>query len=102
MRNFEDTAQDINERSSERMNFRTKPRVKVAIQQAAALSGVDDSVFVMSAAYKAARGVIRAHEITVLSSTDHTTFFDALNNPQPPTDHLREAFERHKGRMISR
>ena len=33
MRIFEDTAQEIDERSSERMNFRTKPRVKAAIQQ---------------------------------------------------------------------
>jgi uncharacterized protein (DUF1778 family) len=29
----------VEERSSERMNFRTKPRIKQAIQQAAALSG---------------------------------------------------------------
>ena len=102
MRSFEDAAQDICEHSSERMNFRTKPRVKAAIQQAAALSGVDDSVFTMSAAYKAARDVIRAHETTVLSATDHSTFFDALDNPQPPTDQLREAFGRHKARVISR
>jgi hypothetical protein len=32
------------ERSTERMNFRVKPRIKSAIQRAAALSGVDDYV----------------------------------------------------------
>ncbi|MEO5598712.1 MAG: DUF1778 domain-containing protein, partial [Novosphingobium sp.] len=36
------------------MSFRTKPRIKETIQKAAALSGVDDSVFTMNAAYKAA------------------------------------------------
>ena len=102
MRIFEDTVQEIDERSSERMNFRTKPRVKAAIQQAAALSGVDDSVFTMSAAYKAAQDVIRAHETTVLSPADHAAFFDALDNPPPPTGRLREAFERHKARVTSR
>jgi uncharacterized protein (DUF1778 family) len=37
------------ERNTERMNFRVKPRIKATIQRAAALSGVDDSVFAMSA-----------------------------------------------------
>ena len=42
MLEFEDTAESVDERSTERMNFRTKPRIKATIQQAAALSGVDD------------------------------------------------------------
>ena len=52
------------------MNFRTEPRI-----EAAALSGVDDSVFTMNAAYKAARDVIEAHEATVLPPADHVIFF---------------------------
>lgn len=56
METFHDEIREIEERSSERMNFRTKPRIKKAIQQAAALAGVDDSVFTMNAAYKAAMG----------------------------------------------
>ena len=32
-----------------RMNFRTKPRIKVTIQMAAALAGLDDSAFTMQA-----------------------------------------------------
>ena len=73
MLEFEDTAGSVDERSTERMNFRTKPRIK-----AAALSGVDDSVFTMNAAYKAARDVIEAHEATVFSPADHAIFFEAL------------------------
>ena len=54
MLGFHDTTRAIDERNEARMNFRTKPRIKTAIQQAAALSGVDDSVFTMNAAYQPA------------------------------------------------
>lgn len=84
------------ERSSERMNFRTKPRIKQAIQRAAALSGVDDSAFTMNAAYKSAMETIAAHERTVLEPVDHEAFFAVLDNPPAPTDRLRAAFARHR------
>lgn len=51
---FHDKVAEIEERSSERMNFRTRPRIKQVIQRAVALSGVDASVFPMNAAYQAA------------------------------------------------
>jgi uncharacterized protein (DUF1778 family) len=97
---FHDKVAEIDERSSERMNFRTKPRIKKAIQQAAALSGVDDSVFTMNAAYQAATQTIAAHERTVLQPIDHQAFFAALEAPPAPTEALRVAFERH-GKTIS-
>ena len=84
------------------MNFRTKPRIKRAIQRAAALAGVDDSVFTMSAAYAAARAVIEAHESTTLARVDHAAFFAALDNPTPPTEALRDAFAQHEGRVKSK
>ena len=96
MRAFHDSLTEICERSSERMNFRTKPRIKEAIQRAAALSGVDDSVFTMNAAYRSAMETIAAHERTVLQPVDHAAFFAALDNPPVPTDKLRAAFARHK------
>jgi uncharacterized protein (DUF1778 family) len=99
MRAFDDTTSAIDERSSERMNFRTKPRIKQAIQRAAALSGVDDSVFTMNAAYRSALETIAAHEQTTLKPEDHAAFFAALDNAPEPTAKLREAFERH-GRMV--
>src|SRR3954469_11198534 len=102
MLGFQDQVGAIEERSSERMNFRTKPRIKQAIQQAAALSGVDDSVFTMNAAYKAAIETIAAHERTVLQPIDHGAFFAALDNPPAPTDKLRAAFDRHKATIASR
>ena len=59
---FVDINRDIDERASERMNFRTKPHIKQTIQRAVALSGVDDSVFTMNAAYQSALATIAAHE----------------------------------------
>ncbi|MBP0615685.1 DUF1778 domain-containing protein [Jiella mangrovi] len=90
------------ERASERMNFRTKPRIKRTIQQAAALSGVDDSVFTMTAAYEAALRTIAAHEVTRLTPADHAAFFEALDNPPEPTEALRAAFSRYRDTVDSR
>jgi len=102
MREFVDETELLDERSEARMNFRTKPRVKAAIQRAAALSGVDDSVFTMSAAYRAALATIKEHERTVLHPTDHAAFFEALDSPPAPSEALREAARRHRQDVTSR
>ena len=90
------------ERALVRMNFRTQPRIKAAIQRAAALAGLDDSSFTMQAAYEAARAVISAHERTELLGIDHAAFFAALDQPEPVAPALREAFERHQRTILSR
>jgi uncharacterized protein (DUF1778 family) len=99
---FVDKTAEISERSSERMSFRAKPHVKQAIQRAAALSGVDDSVFTMNAAYRAAVETIATHERTTLSPADYEAFFEALDNPPPPTDALRAAAKRYHERYSNR
>jgi uncharacterized protein (DUF1778 family) len=99
---FRDDAGKIDEPSRERMNFRVKPRIKAAIQQAAALAGVDDSVFTMNAAYKSALETIATHERTILQPVDHGAFFSALDNPPAPTDKLRAAFDRHNATVVSK
>lgn len=102
MRAFEDTTGSIDERNEVRMNFRTKPRIKSTIQQAAALSGVDDSVFTMNAAYQAALETIAAHERTVLQPVDHAAFFAALDTPPAPSETLRTAFRRYDETVVPR
>ena len=99
---FKDQIGAVDERSSERMNFRTKPHIKQTIQRAAALAGVDDSVFTMNAAYQSARETIEAHERTVLSPLDHAAFFAAMDAPAEPTDKLRAAFARHRATVQRR
>lgn len=99
---FQDTTKDIDERATERMNFRTKPHIKAAIHRAATLSGVDDSVFTMNAAYASALETIAAHERTMLEPMDHAAFFEALDNSPRPTPALVEAFARHQRRVSSK
>jgi uncharacterized protein (DUF1778 family) len=99
---FEDSIGTTDEPSSERMNFRIKPRIKQAIQRAAALSGMDDSVFTMNAAYRSALETISAHERTVLQPVDHATFFSALDRPPAPTQTLKAAVARHRKTVESR
>ena len=69
---------------------------------AAALQGVDDSVFTMSAAYASALETIAAHERTLLDPADHLAFFAALDTPPEPSAKLRDAFERHATRIASK
>lgn len=96
MLRFHDETLAVDERNDARMNFRTKPRIKEAIQRAAALSGVDDSTFTMSAAYREARAIVAAHEQTFLQPEDHAAFFAALDVPPAPTAALVEAFRLHR------
>lgn len=99
---FIDETRTIEGLSTERMNFRTKARIKTAIQRAAALSGVDDSTFTMSAALREAERVIAAYEHTYLQTVDHQAFFAAMEATAEPSQKLLAAAERYKSRVISR
>tara|TARA_R110002096_G_scaffold14761_20_gene52051 strand:+ start:1068 stop:1376 length:309 start_codon:yes stop_codon:yes gene_type:complete len=99
---FEDHTNEIKEPASERMNFRTKPRIKSVIQKAAALNGVDDSTFTMSAAYQSALRTIAEHERTTLEPVDHAAFFEALDKPLDPTAKLIAAAKRHRANVVSK
>jgi uncharacterized protein (DUF1778 family) len=101
LRPFKDTTSKIETPSTERLSIRTKPSVKSAIQRAAALNGVSETTFIMSAAYQAALRTIEVHERTVLKTADHATFFEALDNPPDATTILRHAFTRHRKRVQS-
>ena len=102
MHSVVDTTRHISEKSTERMNFRTKPRIKQTIQQAAALSGMDDSTFTINAAYQAALAAIDSHERTALAPVDHAAFFAALDNPPEPTRALKNAARTHHERVRHR
>ena len=99
---FTDETRAVAGRSTERMHFRTKAPIKSTIQRAAALSGVDDSTFTMSAALREAERIIDAHEHTRLEEVDHAAFFAALDAPSEPGEALVDAAERYKARVASR
>lgn len=89
-------ADELSESKSERLSFRTTPRIKKVLQRAAALNGQDMSSFILTAAYDRALETIRTHDVTILTAVDHKAFFDALENPPAPTDKLRAAFVDHQ------
>ncbi|MEW9855261.1 DUF1778 domain-containing protein [Novosphingobium sp. M1R2S20] len=102
MLGFQDQVGAIEERNSERLKFAPSRTSKQALQQAAALSGVDASAFTVNAAYRSAMETIAAHERTSLHRLTHAAFFAALKAPPAPTDRLRVAFARHRETIVSR
>jgi uncharacterized protein (DUF1778 family) len=87
---------DPETRNTARFNVRTRPHVKALIQRAAALSGVDDTAFIMNAAYDAAARTIERHERIVLTGADAAAVLAAIDNPPPPTEKLKAAMKRHR------
>ena len=102
MRAFHDATAAVDEPNDVRMNFRTKAHIKKTIQRAAALAGVDDTSFAMTAAYQSAMETIAAHERTRLAAVDHEAFFGALDHPPVPSDRLKDAFKRHRETVVSK
>lgn len=92
---FRDATAAVDEPKNVRMEQRTKPHVKAEIQRAAALMGVDETAFVIGAAYERARATIRDHERTVLAAEDREAFFAALDAPAAPSEAMRRAFDLH-------
>ena len=96
MQSYRDATRAVDEPRNARMEQRTKPHVKAEIQRAAALLGVDETAFVISAAYARARSTIDDHERTALTNQDRAVFLAALDAPAQPTEALREAVATHR------
>ena len=98
---FDDKISRLEGPKDARMELRTKKAVKDMIHYAALMSGVDDSVFALNAAYKAALETVNSYETTVLSPADRKVFFDALDNPGEPTEALKKAFARYRRLVVN-
>jgi uncharacterized protein (DUF1778 family) len=92
----------IGERATEQMSLRMRPRVKSAIQRAAALLGVDASAFAIDALYNAALATISKQGQTAVSANDYAAILDALDAPPEPTETMRNTVEGYKQRVTSR
>ncbi|MBN8925590.1 MAG: DUF1778 domain-containing protein [Rhodospirillales bacterium] len=69
---------------------------KRTIEHAAALQGRTVTVFVRSSLQDAARRTIEEHQRLTLSVRDSQAFVEALVNPQPVNDRLRETVRRYR------
>lgn len=94
-RNIDQRNDLIDERGSARISIRVKPSVKQAIQVAAAMSGIDETAFILNAAYARAVDVVDRHERTRLDKADFDALLAVLDNPPPPTEKLKAAMKRH-------
>ena len=84
----------------ERLGFRVDEPTKALIERAAQLERRKLMDFCMTALTDAARRTIAEHETLALSDRDRAVFFDALVNPQAPSERLRRAFAEHKRRVV--
>ena len=81
---------------SERLEARVSAEQKSLIERAAALQGRTVTDFVLTSVQDAARRAIEEHQQLELSVRDSETFVDALLNPKPVGDRLRETVRRYR------
>lgn len=84
---------------SERLETRVTPEQKELALRAAALQGRSLTDFVSASIQQAAERTIREHQVITLSARDSRALMEALLNPQPANQHLREAAEKYKAIM---
>jgi uncharacterized protein (DUF1778 family) len=82
----------------ERLETRVTAEQKKLIERAAALQGRTVTDFVLTSVQDAARRAIEEHSQLALSLRDSEAFVDALLNPKPINDRLRETVRRYRER----
>jgi uncharacterized protein (DUF1778 family) len=82
----------------ERLEARITAEQKSLIERAAALQGRSVTDFVLTSVQDAARRAIEEHSQLTLSVRDSEAFVDALLNPEPVNDRLRDTVRRYRER----
>lgn len=83
---------------AERLEARVTSEQKSLIERAAALQGRTVTDFVLTSVHDAARRAIEEHNQLALSVRDSEAFVDALLNPKPVNDRLRDTVRRYRER----
>jgi uncharacterized protein (DUF1778 family) len=78
--------------ATERIDLRTTPRVKTAIQKAAERVGLSVSAFIAQNAYQAAQEILSMDNF-VLNDRERDLFLSALDNPPKPNAALKALFK---------
>jgi uncharacterized protein (DUF1778 family) len=81
---------------AERLETRVTAEQKSLIERAAALQGRTLTDFVLTSLQDAARRAIEEHQQLELSVRDSEAFVDALLNPKPVNDRLRDTVRRYR------
>jgi uncharacterized protein (DUF1778 family) len=81
---------------AQRLETRVTAEQKRLIERAAALQGRTVTDFVLTSVQEAAQRAIEAHQRLDLSVRDSQAFVEALLNPKPVNDRLRETVRRYR------
>ena len=81
---------------AQRLETRVTAEQKTLIERAAALQGRTVTDFVLTSVQDAARRAIEEHQQLELSLRDSETFVEALLNPKPVNDRLRDTIRRYR------
>lgn len=81
---------------AQRLEARVTAEQKSLIERAAALQGRTITDFVLTSVQDAARRTIEEHQQLELSVRDSEAFVEALLNPQPVNDRLRDTVRRYR------
>lgn len=81
---------------AQRLETRVTAEQKSLIERAAALQGRTVTDFVLTSVQNAARRVIEEHQQLALSVRDSEAFVEALLNPKPVNDRLRETVRHYR------
>jgi uncharacterized protein (DUF1778 family) len=80
----------------ERVEARVTSEIKALFVQAAAIQGRSVTDFMVQSTVEAARRIIRENEYLDLSQRDRIAFAEAVLNPPPASERLKEAAKRHQ------
>ncbi len=81
---------------AQRLEARVTAEQKTLIEHAAALQGRTVTDFVLTSVQEAARRAIEEHRQLALSVRDSEAFVDALLNPKPVNERLRDTVRRYR------
>lgn len=81
---------------AERLETRITAEQKRLIERSAALQGRSVTDFVLTSVQDAAQRAIEQHSQLTLSVRDSEVFVDALLNPRPVNDRLRDTVRRYR------
>jgi uncharacterized protein (DUF1778 family) len=81
---------------AQRLETRVTAEQKNLIERAAALQGRTITDFVLTSVQDAARRTIEEHQQLELSVRDSKAFVEALLNPRPVNDRLRDTVRRYR------
>lgn len=88
--------QDVQQPKTARLEARATESQKALFQQAAALTGMSLTEFLINSAQEIAIRTIREHEIMKLSGSDREVFVSALLEAPTPGPRLRKAAARYR------